>query len=195
MSEQVEEFKRFFKYTELSADVARVRARLALGYEEGIEAKLVAYLEALQLYRGSKEAMSYSVIEIPKLELADAFLKALDFPTSPGIQEPPQREPKITTKAAPVKRQGYIYVLKAELGNYHKIGRTNNPKNRLAMLGVQMPFPVEPAHIAAVDDMYEAEAYLHEFFSDKRAYGEWFELDPEDLEIIREEYPAAVEVA
>lgn len=95
MSEQAEEFKRFFRYTELSADVARVRAKLALGYGDGIEGKIIAYLQAVHLYEQSREAMSYSVIEGPKIELADALLRALDFPTAPSRrQEIPHRETK-----------------------------------------------------------------------------------------------------
>jgi len=94
-----------------------------------------------------------------------------------------------------MRRQGYIYVLKARLGSYHKIGRTNNPKSRFAMLGIQLPFDVDIVHIAPVDDMYDAEISLHERFADNRVHGEWFELDSEDVDIVRSAYPAAVEVA
>jgi len=107
------------------------------------------------------------------------------------------QEVKVSPRSAVPLRRGYIYVLKAMVGfvAYYKIGRTNNPKNRMSALGVQMPFRIDTIHIAPVDDMHDAELSLHEYFSDKRGYGEWFELEPEDLEIIRFTYPVVAEVA
>ena len=41
------------------------------------------YMDAIHQYEASRTQPSYSVIEIPKLQIADQILKLLDLPTGP----------------------------------------------------------------------------------------------------------------
>lgn len=80
--------------------------------------------------------------------------------------------------------QGYVYLLKG--GDYCKIGRSNNPDRRLEEISPQLPFSVELICMVATNDMYKLEARLHQRYADKRANGEWFRLDGEDITCIKE---------
>lgn len=79
---------------------------------------------------------------------------------------------------------GYIYLLHCE-GRY-KIGRTTQkPEDRIAQISTGIPFETTLICAMGVEDCIAAEQQLHDRFSDKRHRGEWFELDPEDIEYIR----------
>lgn len=77
---------------------------------------------------------------------------------------------------------GYVYIL--EGGPYYKIGRTNNVDRRIGEISPKLPFKTRLVCTIATEDMYTLEAELHERFADKRTNGEWFELEPEDVEYI-----------
>lgn len=73
-----------------------------------------AYLEAVRLYEATSEAQSYSVIEIPKCEIADVILKSLGLPTGPRAFhaiEPSEQSARARIPAslrwAIFKRDGY----------------------------------------------------------------------------------------
>ena len=84
------------------------------------------------------------------------------------------------------KTPGFIYVIKS--GEYHKIGRTINLERRLRDISSTVGPIAELAlvHSFGVDDTIQAEAELHERFSDKRirGRGEWFDLSQEDVDYI-----------
>jgi hypothetical protein len=83
-----------------------------------------------------------------------------------------------------VNTAGFVYVLKSPLGAF-KIGRTKSPDKRLKRIEVKMPFEVELVTLVQTDDMYELEISLHERFAGKHVNGEWFALEPEDIEYIK----------
>lgn len=82
------------------------------------------------------------------------------------------------------KRQGYVYLIKAENGLY-KIGRSNDPANRRKTFGIKLPFKVDFEAIILRDDMVAAECELHERFKHRRVDGEWFDLSNEEVEQIK----------
>lgn len=102
------------------------------------------------------------------------------------ISEPVQR-------AAPsaivrdVKKPGFVYVLKSETGHF-KIGRTIDPDSRYKTFGITLPFRIEYELVIKADDYVALEKALHARFAAKRLDGEWFQLTPDDLEMLRSEY-------
>lgn len=79
---------------------------------------------------------------------------------------------------------GYVYLLQA--GPYYKIGLTRNLDQRVKTLSTLPPFDLELVCAIRTGDMYTLERELHQRFKGKRKNGEWFELDPNDVEYIRE---------
>lgn len=79
---------------------------------------------------------------------------------------------------------GYVYLLKNMEGTY-KIGKAKNPEDRLKTFTVKLPFRVEYTCIIPSHDMAELERDLHDLFKHKRVNGEWFNLDPDDVEFIK----------
>ena len=78
---------------------------------------------------------------------------------------------------------GYVYLLAG--GGYCKIGCSRNAEKRRGQISPKLPFKVEPICTIVSGDMYGLETELHRRFADKRTNGEWFELDPEDIEYIK----------
>lgn len=94
------------------------------------------------------------------------------------------RNRKPQSPKPPKDESGYVYLLKSENGHY-KIGKAKNPDNRLKTFTVKLPFKVEYICTIQTVDMGELEAALHEQYETKRIDGEWFNLEPEDIEYIK----------
>lgn len=77
----------------------------------------------------------------------------------------------------------YIYVTKSDFG--YKIGRTTRPELRPLQVAGNMPIKLEVIAVIEVEDSTEWERRLHWHFEDKRLRGEWFSLDPSDVELIK----------
>lgn len=82
------------------------------------------------------------------------------------------------------RRGGYVYVIRAETGQY-KIGRSNNVPRRMKLFSVKLPFSFEIIHHFPCQDMYLAEDDLHVIFKSRRGNGEWFNLTDEDIALIK----------
>lgn len=80
-------------------------------------------------------------------------------------------------------RGGYVYVLQSAYG--HKVGRTRNMPSRMRAFGVKLPIMYTIPLCAWFDDHIEAEASYHRMFSEKRVNGEWFNLEEQDVALIR----------
>lgn len=80
-------------------------------------------------------------------------------------------------------RSGYVYLIKSPTGAY-KIGRTNNPENRMRTFNVKLPFEIEFIALIKTEDMVWLEKDLHDRFAAKRINGEWFSLDENDVDYI-----------
>lgn len=78
-------------------------------------------------------------------------------------------------------KQGWVYIAKCE--DRYKIGWTGqDPEKRIAGLRTGNPFPVELVGI--VRGTIALESTLHRHFASKRSTGEWFFLEPDDIEYI-----------
>jgi len=80
-------------------------------------------------------------------------------------------------------RGGYVYVLKSAYG--FKVGRTKNIPSRMRAFGVKLPFMYTIPFCVWFDDHIEAESSYHRRFSEKRINGEWFDLEDNDISLIR----------
>lgn len=81
---------------------------------------------------------------------------------------------------------GSIYLLKGNSCNkYYKIGKAQDPISRTDTLTVKLPFEVELIHTVKSDQHSKLESFLHRKFSDKRVNGEWFDLNQDDVEYIK----------
>lgn len=83
-----------------------------------------------------------------------------------------------------LNRFGYIYLIKAETGQY-KIGRSTNVPKRMNLFSVKLPFRFDIIHVFPADNAHDAESRLHKYFESKRTNGEWFNLQPSDEGLLR----------
>lgn len=91
---------------------------------------------------------------------------------------PPKRKPRSPA--------GYIYLAKA--GPRYKIGRSVHPAKRIAELNNgQTPYPIELIAARLFEDAVRAEAEYHTSFSRRRSHGEWFDLDPAEVQHLTNE--------
>lgn len=95
---------------------------------------------------------------------------------------PRKKEPKTVVKKR-VTKTGHIYLLSG--GGYYKIGKSKNVVTRTSQIMEKLPFKAEVVCTIQSDDMNATESDLHKRFADKRANGEWFELDNDDVEYIK----------
>lgn len=82
-------------------------------------------------------------------------------------------------------RPGSVYLLRADNGLF-KIGRSVVPESRAAELQTASPVAISLIHVISTSDCVELERLLHVHFSGRRVRGEWFELSPGDVELIRQ---------
>lgn len=75
---------------------------------------------------------------------------------------------------------GYVYVAKS--ARFYKIGRSKNPIERIK--GITPPHGRKLVSVHKVANRHKAEKLLHEAFKEKRARGEWFKLNKDDLKRI-----------
>jgi hypothetical protein len=76
---------------------------------------------------------------------------------------------------------GFVYLIESAAGLY-KIGRTANVQARLKLIATSSPHPVNVKHSFKTKDSIKAEALLHAKFANYRRHGEWFDLQPSDVE-------------
>jgi len=97
---------------------------------------------------------------------------------------PHEHETKRQVRPKPKAHPGFVYLLKGD--NYHKIGLSRNVSKRLKQIQSALPFATRLICSIPTEDMHTLEAELHERFADKRANGEWFELDEADVAMLKE---------
>jgi hypothetical protein len=89
----------------------------------------------------------------------------------------PPRRPVVDEPALPVT--GVVYLTR--MGEFYKVGRTNDIDRRTRELRTQLPVKEELLHVIETDDPSGIEAYWHRRFASRRANGEWFTLDENDV--------------
>ena len=145
-----------------------------------------AYKNALdEYYEKSKiESPTYGMIESPKIEIANAILTLLSIPTTPKnwcIEERERKEYELRRfPPLPDGYEGFVYLLSGSNGSF-KIGKSKNLKDRVVAIRGQVPFGVEFVHAFPAKDYGSSEAVLHDRYKDKRDYGEWFKLSPNQV--------------
>ena len=81
-------------------------------------------------------------------------------------------------------QDGYIYLLKSQ--NAYKIGRSQSIEKRIYTIQNTTPFKIKLIFKKKVRDCFQMERKLHLKFKEKRIKGEWFQLNKEDIEEIKE---------
>lgn len=82
-------------------------------------------------------------------------------------------------------RPGFVYLLREVNGPHYKIGRAKNPNNRRQTFEVKIPYRVEYEAVIQTDDMFRLESELKARYVDKCVEGEWFALEPADVDYIK----------
>lgn len=84
------------------------------------------------------------------------------------------------------RKQGFIYLLRAEGEGVCKIGKTQSLGQRLRALAIQLPYEMRLEHSVRTDDVDAAERFFHTVFRHRRMNGEWFRLDAADVAFFKE---------
>lgn len=96
-----------------------------------------------------------------------------------------QQARRLGVEVRPDKR--YVYVLRS--GTSCKIGWSSEPSSRFNALAASSPAPMELVAIGVGGP--EKEAELHQVFASKRRRGEWYDLEPADVDECRRRLDAA----
>jgi len=94
-----------------------------------------------------------------------------------------RRKPVFTDEMRARDREGFVYLVRAESGEY-KIGRSKNVEARLRNFRTLSPLEFELLHSFYADHASKAESELHKKFTGKRIKREWFSLDGVDVSMI-----------
>lgn len=81
-----------------------------------------------------------------------------------------------------IYNDGYVYLVK--LDKHYKIGISISPESRLQEFTL-LPYPLEDICIEKVKNYKQVEKELHKIYTKKRVRGEWFSLDENDIEFIK----------
>ena len=77
----------------------------------------------------------------------------------------------------------YVYLMQDTTNNYYKIGRSKTPQYREKTLQSEKP-TIELLFF--YEGSCEDEMELHERFKEKRIRGEWFDINEEDIQVIKD---------
>ena len=80
--------------------------------------------------------------------------------------------------------KGYIYIIKSK--NLYKIGRAINIRNRVKTYRTENPFGIKVILQQKVNDYIGIETKLLKKFKSKQVKGEWFKLNKQDIEQIKQ---------
>lgn len=110
-----------------------------------------------------------------------------DWKEMATIQLPPIpiKKSVVKPKVQPAPNlKGYVYLVSIETGLY-KIGLTTTVEGRMSGLSTGLPYELTLIHTIKCRDRFKIEKFFHDKFANKRVKGEWFNLDPEDVEYFK----------
>lgn len=81
----------------------------------------------------------------------------------------------------PEANKGYVYIF--QCNEFYKIGVTNDVIERIGTIRTANPYEINLIFSAYIKSPYQLEGSLHTCFEPKRAKGEWFKLNKDDLDI------------
>jgi hypothetical protein len=119
---------------------------------------------------------------IPVTEYMQRYIEAIQWEIdrrAKKIEKEQRKQERVQTNGT-----GYVYLIQSPTGAY-KIGRTKDPNDRMATFSVKLPFEVEYVCVIQTPDMYSLETDLHNRYAKQRVNGEWFQLNPEDVQYIK----------
>ncbi len=129
---------------------------------------------------GSKAALISKVLHYCRERPGfDDIIESCERATSSPMEQGTKRG----TLGFSTNSDGYVYLIKS--GRHYKIGRSNSVGRREYELAIQLPEKVTLIHRVLTDDPAGIEAYWHKRFEEKRANGEWFKLDAEDVQAFK----------
>lgn len=111
------------------------------------------------------------------LEFARSHADYIDVATICESSTP--RQPRTKPEAREQVVTGVVYLI--QMGEFHKIGKSNDVGRRSYELGIQLPEKHDVVHVIETDDPSGIEAYWHRRLASQRANGEWFRLAPADV--------------
>lgn len=89
-------------------------------------------------------------------------------------------------------KPGYIYFMRSGSTDKYKIGLSVDPDRRLKELNSEQACePIEKLWDIRVSNMFVAESWLHQSFSNNRYHGEWFHFADSDIEAVKTAYGQA----
>ena len=144
------------------------------------------------MYTDDKGDVIVHVNWYPSHDDADKLIAALEGMKSDKTpQEIDEYNQRIVERAnapieprpvAPKDNSGYIYIIRSE--SLYKIGRSKRKGCRLKRYRTENPYPVEPVMIMGVDNYIQEERVVLSMFKSKQRQGEWFGLEPCDVDTI-----------
>jgi hypothetical protein len=117
------------------------------------------------------------------IAFADADPEYADVAAICATMVPPN---SASTASKPVLERvvtGVVYLV--QMGEFHKVGKSNDVGRRIYEIGLHLPEKADLVHVIETDDPSGIEAYWHRRFAASRANGEWFRLSPGDLDAFR----------
>ena len=90
-----------------------------------------------------------------------------------------------------MKEYGFVYLAHMDTTPYYKIGKSIHPEQRISELdSVNLPGELILVHTIKTDLMTALERDLHQYFIDKHVRGDWYRLDPMDVDYLKSFGPA-----
>lgn len=120
-----------------------------------------------------------SVLYGKLLAFADTDPEFADVAKLLAAAAPKALRPKVHSADRDPVVTGVVYLLR--MGEFHKIGKSNDPGRRVYEVGLRLPEKHELVHVIDTDDPSGIEAYWHRRFASQRANGEWFRLSLGDV--------------
>lgn len=138
--------------------------------------------------------------EIPNINEIDIIIKRLNELKSKGqdyidkynenvcedLYKRIGRPPCEKDKKKEIIKIGYIYVIEDTKNNSCKIGVSkNNVKNRLSSMQTSNPNKLKILYKKKIKHYIKLEEMMHMEFKEKRLSGEWFKLNNDDIEYVK----------